>query len=46
MKRPHPVIDFYNSPEFWRFRMDLAEGRAAICAAHACRPAPTHGRPK
>ena len=25
---PPPVIDFYNSPEFWRFRTDLAEGRA------------------
>ena len=25
---PPPVVDFYNSPEFWRFRTDLAEGRA------------------
>lgn len=25
---PPPVIDFYNSAEFWRFRTDLAEGRA------------------
>lgn len=26
---PPPVMDFYNSPEFWRFRDDLAQGRAA-----------------
>ncbi len=25
---PPPVSEFYNSPEFWRFRTDLAEGRA------------------
>ena len=25
---PPPVAEFYNSPEFWRFRTDLAEGRA------------------
>ncbi len=25
---PPPVVEFYNSPEFWRFRTDLAEGRA------------------
>lgn len=26
---PPPVIDFYNSDAFWRFRTDLAEGKAA-----------------
>lgn len=26
---PPPVSEFYNSPEFWRFRDDLAQGRAA-----------------
>ena len=26
---PPPVIDFYNSPEFWQFRLDLAEGKAS-----------------
>ena len=31
---PPPVIDFYNSEAFWRFRTDLAEGRAAdLCGA-------------
>ncbi len=31
---PPSVIDLYNAPEFWRFRTDLAEGRAAdLCGA-------------
>ena len=43
---PPPVIDFYNSAEFWRFRTDLAEGRAGYLCGPCLQARTYPWRPK